>query len=83
MRGARPQHLSQDDADGQAARGYPSGVDAFLSLYRGSATPAIDGEPRCGSEKWRSSSPQAYATGIFFPPLRDTARCPHPASHHI
>jgi hypothetical protein len=39
MRDARTQHLPQDDADGQAARGYPSGVDASLARYRGSATP--------------------------------------------
>ena len=39
MQEARPQHLAPDDADGQAAWGYPTGVDASLSRYRGSATP--------------------------------------------
>jgi hypothetical protein len=39
MRGARAHRHPHDDADGQAAWGYPSGVDASLSRYRGSATP--------------------------------------------
>ena len=39
MRGARTQHHPHDDADGQGAWGYPSGVDSSLSRHRGSATP--------------------------------------------